>query len=386
MQDGTKEMGMSLDNLASASTVAVVNRIKANAVRRAGVDDFGPSDFEKPLAMIVEGGASKPGADFWLEEVENALVGRLVREAEWKRHPEYRTRPISEPLVICGMPRTGTTALHKLLSVDPQFQGLDHWLTTWPKPRPPRAQWENEPGFQNAVRILEKRFANHPGQKISHDVVADEVDECLEILRLDFVTNRFPSMTSIPEYDRWYQQQDETPYYRRLADTIRLIGLHDDRTWLLKNPGHFGHLDSLFAVFPDARVVITHRDPMKSIPSLCSVLSHSHLAMEPNADLKAMAHRELDYWETAKVRTEAVRKQMPREQLLDVDHADFHNNPMGTVKRIYSYFGITLSPEAEGALEGWIAANPKGKHGEHTYDLATYGLDEREIRRRFGEG
>lgn len=370
----------------SQETLDIIADVQARAIQRAGHDDFGPDGYLRPLAMILEETRDRPGIDFWKEEMEIALVGRLVREAEWKRNPAYATRAIAAPLVICGIPRTGTTALHKLLSMDPQFQGLDHWLTAWPKPRPPRAQWADEPGFRHAVALLEKRFANQPGMKISHDVVADEVDECLEVLRLDFVANRFPSMTSLPDYDRWYQRQDETPYYRRLADTIRLIGLNDDRQWLLKNPGHFGHLDSLLAVFPDARIIVTHRDPVKSLPSLCSVLRHSHQAVDPAADLKAMARRELAYWSDAKRRTERERANIPAGQILDVHHREFHADPIGVARGIYDRFGLTLTPETEAVMRAWLAANPADKHGVHTYDLATYGLTEDAIREAFGEG
>ncbi len=367
-------------------TLATLEELKANATKRAGADDFGPDDYELPLAMILEEGLTKPNRAFWKEECEIALVARLVREAEWQRHPGYKARTIKAPLVICGIPRTGTTVLHKLLSVDPQFQGLDHWLTAWPTPRPPRAAWRDHPGFKHAVAILERRFAGVPGMKAAHDIVADEVDECLEILRLDFVSNRFPSMTHLPRYDQWFQNQDETPFYQRLADTLRLIGVRDDRRWLLKNPGHFGHLNALFAVFPDAKLVITHRDPVKAIPSICSVLAHSHRLIDPEADLYAMAQRELTYWSDAKTRTETIQQHGRRSQCLDVQHEDFHAGPIGTVKTIYEFAGMTLRPEVETAMRAWLLENPPGKHGEHKYAPADYGLRVEDIRARLGDG
>ena len=367
-------------------TAARIARLQANAISRSGFDDFGSDAYLAPLGMLIEETQHKGGRDFWDEEITTALIGRLVREAEWKANPAYRDRSIKAPLVICGIPRTGTTALHKLLSVDPQFQGLDHWLTAWPKPRPPRATWPQEPGFLHAVEILQKRFADVPGMLASHEIVADEVDECLEVLRLDFVANRFPSMTSLPSYDRWFQAQDETPFYRRLADTLRLIGLDDDRTWLLKNPGHFGHLDSLFAVFPDARVVITHRDPVKSIPSLCSVLEHAHRLIDPEADLAKVAKREIAYWTRAKRDTERQRQQLPADRFVDVDHIRFHADPIGVVRQIYGHFGLELAPEVEAGMLAWLKANPADKHGEHHYTLDHFSISAEEIRAALGEG
>jgi hypothetical protein len=144
------------------------------------------------------------------------------------------------------------------------------------------------------------------------------------------------------------RSKDETPFYRRFADTLKLIGLHDDRTWLLKNSDHYGHLDSLFAMFPDARVVVTHRDPIKSIPSLCSVLEHAHRLIDPQADLTKI-------------------------------------DPIGVVRRLYGHFGLEL-PQVERDMRAWLQANPTGKHGEHRYTLDRYGISADEIRAEFGEG
>lgn len=369
---------------------SIVQDLCQEASRRTGLTDFGPDGFRRPLAMLADHFdsplLSEGGRKALREDLVTALIGRLVREDEWKKNPGWRERKIERPLVICGIPRTGTTALHKLLSVDPQFQGLDHWLTSWPKPRPPRAEWPQQQGYQNAVAALEKLFEMIPQLRVSHDIVADEVDECLEILRLDFVANRFTSIYIIPEYDAWFQAQDETPLYQRLADTIRLIGLHDDRTWLLKNPGHFGHLDALFAAFPDARVVITHRDPVKSLGSLGSVLAGPRQMFYDDPHLSLIGPRELAYWDRAKQATDETRKSRAEGQILDVDHLDFHRDPMGTVRSIYDHFELTLSDEAAAAMQAWLAANPADKHGAHSYKLEDYGISADQIRSRLGEG
>ena len=371
----------------------VVTALHAEATRRTGLVDFGQSDYREAfskLAALPESPGTPPlnavGLHFLREELIGALTARLIREDQWRKNPSYRSRSIDRPVIICGIPRTGTTVLHKVLSVDPQFQGLDHWLTSWPKPRPPRAQWKDEPGFLEAVEVLRKRYEYMPDAIISHEVVADEVDECLEVLRLDFVSNRFASMFNAPEFDAWFQAQDETPAYRRLADTLRLIGLHDERTWLLKNPGHIAEMEALLTVFPDARVIITHRDPVKSLPSIGSVLSETRKAFYDDPDLTSLGPRELDYWSKAKARTEAFRRTQSADQFIDVDHRQFHADPIGVVRTIYDRFGLELSSETEQAMRVWLAANPAGKHGEHRYQLADYGLTEDGIRTALGDG
>jgi hypothetical protein len=375
--------------LAAFDLEATVEQLHREAMEHTGLGDFGPDDYHQPFAMLAAHLASPELSDtgraVYHGDLVTALCGRLIREDEWKKHPEYKQRSVPAPLVICGVPRTGTTALHKLLSVDPQFQGLDNWLTSWPKPRPARADWSSEQGYQEARARLDKFFELIPEMRISHEMVADEVDECLEVLRLDFVANRSPSSYDLPEYDAWYQAQDERGVYRRLADTIRLIGLNDDRTWLLKNPGHFAEIEALLDAFPDARVIITHRDPMKSLPSLCSVLSGVRRMAYAAPDLTKLGPREVAYWGKAKQKTEAFRKQHPSDQFLDVDHRDLHHDPIAVVRRIYDHFGLQLTDETARAMEDWLAANPAGKHGEHHYELADYGITEKEIRDALGE-
>ncbi len=363
-----------------------LERLKSRAMQRTGLTDFGSTDFEKPLGLLLDEAIRVPRRLDWESEIETSLMGRLVLVDEWKRNPGYKDRTIVAPLVICGIPRTGTTALHKVLSVDPQFQGLNLWLASWPKPRPPQDRWVDEPGYQHAVALLEKRNADTPGLRAVHEMLVDEVEECLEILRYDFVTNRFPSITLMPRYDRWMQAQDQTPSYRNLADALKLIGLHDDRRWLLKNPGHFGNLDALFAVFPDARVVITHRDPVKSIGSVCSVLQNPQQFMDPNVDLHKVGAREVQFWGDAKAKTDAIRETERGAQILDVQHKDFHADPIGIVRAIYDHAGLVLNPDVEQDMRTWLAQNPSDKHGQHTYKLSDYGLTEERIRAVFGEG
>jgi hypothetical protein len=144
-----------------------------------------------------------------------------------------------KPLVITGIPRSGTTALHLHLAMDPRFQGLNHWLTEVLQPWPPRSQWECNAHFKASVQGLQAMYRRAPALKRTHHVEAGDVDECLEVLMQEFVGNRFASMMAIDTYDRWWQEQNELVFYRRYLDVLRLIGANEpEKTWLLKNPGH----------------------------------------------------------------------------------------------------------------------------------------------------
>jgi hypothetical protein len=172
---------------------------------------------------------------------------------------------VHAPLVVTGIPRTGTTALHKLLSMDPQFQGLEQWLIGTPMPRPPRLAWDTNPQFRAAVANQQAFLDAVPALRVSHEVNADEVDECLNLLAQSFVSHYPATGFGLPGYDRWWWQRDETDSYRRYADNLRLIGADaPGQRWLLK-PGHITHLMPCGGVSGCLRHP-THRDPAKCIP------------------------------------------------------------------------------------------------------------------------
>ena len=361
------------------------------ARQMTGLNDFGSDEYRVGLRLLLESMDRdlKPtamGREFGAGTVVGTLAARLHAHEGWKRDPQCLQKPIVKPLVITGIPRTGTTALHKLLSMDPQFQGLEHWLADVPMPRPRREEWERNTHYRTVVANLDAFFRAAPEMRAAHEMTAHEVDECLEVLKHCFVSNRFASGWNVPSYDAWFQQQDERPAYRYFANTLRLIGAHDDRVWLLKNPGHIAQLDALLEIFPDARVVQTHRDPGTALPSLCSVLKMSRVVLEGDAvDSRSIGPRECRYWHEAAMLAIAVRQRSPSRQFFDVDHRRFHAEPMRIVHELYDYYGLTLSAEAEAAMRRWIAANPANRLGEHRYAAADFGLDPNEIRAVFRE-
>ncbi len=356
-----------------------------------GLTDFGDRNEYLPgltqllQALDNDGPRFAPGGR---EAVWGALVGVLISRAfvekGLKDRADCLARPIRRPLIITGVPRTGTTVLHKLLSMDEQFQGLEKWLTVFPMPRPPQDTWAANPLYQAVVAGLETFFESAPQMRAAHNIVASDVDECLEVMKQNFCSNHFGSTFRIPAFDRWWRTQSELASYQRLGKVLQLIGADDSRPWLLKNPGHIKELEALLEVFPDACVVQTHRDPGKSLPSLCSVLQMARGIYEGgNVDPKEVGAREFDNWVQASEAAMAARERLPKEQFMDVRHQDFHADPMGVVRRIYSQFGFTLSKQAEAAMQDRIHTNPEGQHGEHRYTAQEFGLDPVAVRERF---
>lgn len=358
-----------------------------------GLHDFGPADYLSGLTVLLQSMDYDPrfsdqGRRIAWGMVVGVLRGRAQAIASMKANPGFDARPVLSPVVITGVPRTGTTALHRLLAVDPRFQGLQTWLLDSPMPRPPREEWARYPQYRSTVAALDAQYAAVPGAKAAHFRAAEEVHECCMVLRQSFVSNLWSCAWSAATYDAWWQCQSEAEAYRHYARCVQLIGLNDpDRRWLLKNPGHIEHLDLLLAVFPDARVIQTHRDPGKAIPSLVSLLMNLNGLTEPDRTQQRaenLLRREVAKWAQAVRKCEAVRARHPG-QVLDVVHADFHARPMETVEAIYRFIGMDIPEATRAALLRRIEEKPELGHGVHRYAIEDYGMTADEARAPFGD-
>lgn len=362
------------------------------AAQTTGLSDFGRDDYHDALARVL--GAYE--ADLPNDEAMRAtafaftlpaLIGRLYSEEGWKRTPDCLADRIEKPVVIAGIPRTGTTALHQLLALDPQFQALESWIIPNPIVRPPRAEWPGHPLYRAAQARARAFEAAAPRAVALHRIEPGDPDECLALMMQTFVTNQLPSLLDLPTYDDWYLGQDELGSYRRLADNLRLIGhAENPRTWLLKNPTHFLRVESLLEVFPDARVLLTHRDPVATLVSLSSMLAAYRGDPAPGSPAaKRIGPRQLRVYAQATEATRAVRRRRPAS-FHDVHQGELARDPMGVVRGIYACFDLELRPETESRMQRWIADQPRrdavltrGRRPETPED---YGLDADEIRER----
>lgn len=368
------------------SFTALRERLLEAAIDRVGASDFGASDYETGFDVLLASLDANPAAslcraDAIGELIVMALAGRLHAQAGWKARPDVLTRPISAPLMIAGIPRSGTTALHRLLSMDPQFQGLERWLARTPMIRPPRQEWDSQPAFLAALDEAAARDNNAPDAQKAHRIAAGEVDECLIAMSQSFMSNWFGSQMDVPDYDAWFLAQDETASYRRYGDILRLIGAQDDRPWLLKNPSHILGIEGLLAAFPDALVIQTHRHPSETIASLGNLLANILGAKEPE-DRARIARRNLDIYRIATERMSALQDRQP-DRVLNIDFREFLARPMDVVRSIYHRFDLELGSEAEANMLAWVADNPQDKHGAHTYTLKAGGLERDEVREAF---
>ena len=374
-------------NESSDSFAAAEDALHEAAAAQVGFDDFGDPGYRDALRTLLEAldasdALTPMGRVAARAMITGHLAGRLHSERGFRAHPEAAGAPIETPLVIIGLARTGTSALHHLLACDPARQGLELWLANTPKPRPPREAWDTDPEFQAAVARQEAVHAANPEMMAIHQVLADQVDECWYLLSQDFLHSSYEANFQVPAYAQWWATQDMGPAYRRHRRNLQLIGHRDGRPWLLKDSTHLFDLGAFLDVYPDARVIHTHRDPVPVIASTCSLCWVGHGAMN-DTDPADFGATTLALWGRAIDATLAAREGRDPARFYDLHFDDFQRDPIAAVAAIYDHFGLPFSGEAEAAMRAHRAANPKGKHGDHRYDMATWSLDPAAIRERF---
>ncbi|MFD4467704.1 sulfotransferase family protein [Rhodococcus sp. NPDC058505] len=372
------------------TTVGTVEDLHASATRMTGLTDFGVDDYTEALGVLLDSYARDEdltpfGSKISRVFLRGALVARLLSEAAWQQHPQHADVAIERPIFVTGLPRTGTTALHRLLTVDPAHQGLEMWLTEMPQPRPPRETWETNPVFAGIEAQFSQHHVEHPEFMGVHYMSAAEVEECWQLLRQTFKSVSYECLANLPTYSKWLAGQNWTNAYARHKKNLQLIGLPDqDRRWVLKNPSHLFALDELMAVYPDALIVQTHRPPSTIMASACSLAEQATDGWSNRFRGEVIGRGQLELWARGLETFTSARAKYDPAQFIDVDFTDFHADPLGTVEGIYSRFGLPLSSAAQQNMEALHADSQTGdRKPAHRYTLAEYGLTEVEVDERF---
>ena len=378
--------------MAERTDVGTVDDLRESASRLVGLDDFGPDDdnYREGLAVILDSyqrdaDLTPFGSKICRVYLRGALAARLMAEAGWKQYPHYTDVPVERPIFVTGLPRTGTTALHRLLTADPSHQGLQMWLAEFPQPRPPRDMWNANPVFAQLNAQFEQHHVENPEFMGLHFMSADEVEECWQLLRQSLHAVAYETLAHLPTYAQWLAIQDWTPAYRRYRRNLQLIGLNDvGKRWVLKNPSHLHALDALMATFPDALVVQCHRPAETIMGSMCS-LAEAATEGWSNAYVGATIGADsLDTWSRGLERFNTERAKHDPAQFCDVDYVDFVADPIGTVEGVYRYFGIELTEPASRAMQQMHAESKKGPRApKHRYSLEDYGLTAEAVKERF---
>jgi hypothetical protein len=372
--------------------VGTVEDLKASAVKTVGLDDFGSDDdnYVEALSVLLESyrrdaGFTELGSKMSRFFLRNALVARLLSEASWKQHPGYADVAVTAPIFVTGLPRTGTTALHRLLCGDPRHQGLELWLAEFPQPRPPRETWPQNPVFAQLDARFKKAHEENPDYTGLHYMTADEVEECWQLLRQSVHSVSYETLAHVPTYARWLAGQDWTKPYQRHRRNLQLIGLNEpEKRWVLKNPSHLFALDALFATYPDALVIQCHRPAETIMASMCSLAQHTTDGWSQRFVGETIGADALETWSRGLERFNAVRATQNPAQFCDVDYVELFRDPIGTVATIYQHFGIELTDDARAAIEATDEESKQGPRApKHEYSLADYGLTTDQVKERF---
>jgi hypothetical protein len=363
----------------------------AAAERRTGLADFDGDAFREPLRRLVaalEGEASLTvlGRLIARADLGRLLENRLRTTAERRRHPEIEAGEVRRPIVIVGLPRTGTTILHALLARDPANRVPLTWEVMHPWPPPARETHDTDP----RIARVEAHFAGVdrllPGFKAMHPMGARLPQECVALTAHDFASLLFATTHRIPSYDAWLDGADLRWVYASHRRQLQYLQWRCPAArWVLKSPGHLWALDALLAEYPDARLVQTHRDPVAVVASLASLVTVLRGMASDRTDAAEIGAEWTTRLARGLARSMAVRDRSlpPTAAVFDVQFAELMRDEIGMVRRLYAHFDLPLSDEVEARMRRFLAAHPRDEHGRHRYTLAAAGLDPDVERRRY---
>ncbi len=366
----------------------------AEARQQTGLVDLGDASFREPLIRLCaslagEANLNAVGVATQRQRVLDILITRLRVEDWFARHPEIADEVIGAPLVICGLPRTGTTMLHRVIAEDPDFDSAKWYEVRYPAPLDGWTPDGVDARIAAAEEEVRMTLELAPELMAIHPFDATSPDEEIMLLEQSFFSRTPESYCHLPEFSAWLESQDQLPGYRYLHRLLQFLqwqhraqGRARPR-WVLKSPHHLGFLPELFRLFPDASVIQTHRDPVESIPSICSLCFHLETMGCDVPDPKATGAHWSAGWARYLERAMAYRDAGHDEHFLDVGYLDSVRDPLATVARIYEFLGRELSPVAEEKMRQWTEDNAREKRAAHAYSLEQFGLTEASLARDF---
>jgi hypothetical protein len=363
--------------------------LHAQASADTGLRDFGPDDyrerFDVYLAALREiDGLHDAGVVNFYGQLLQLLKNRLLLTDLLSRHPEIDDIELRPPVVIAGLPRTGTTHLHNLLAAAPTFRTMPYWESNEPFPLPAEAGVEPDPRrarMDVAVGVVNMVM---PHFALMHEMTTDHVHEEIQLLANDISTMLFETLAEVPRWRDYYRAHDQTPHYEYLATQLKAMQfLRGGRRWLLKSPQHLEQVPVLDRVFPGGIVVFTHRDPVPVALSMVAMITYSarmHRAPVPVARIANSWIDRLEQMLNALVRD---RDTIGPDRSLDIRFDDFMADEIGVAERVYALAGEPFTEPARGAVADYLGGHQRGRLGRVQTSPEMFGLREDDLRYRF---
>ncbi len=362
------------------------------ACERTGLSDFGSEDFRERLvvwcrAADEDAELGPMGRARFFGDMVRYAANRLRFHELLRRHPEIFDVEIRAPIIIAGLPRSGTTHLLNLIAADSRLRSLPYWESLEPIPDPSQApaRKEEDPRYLKCAYEHQMLGQVAPLLKNMHDLAPDHVHEEIEVANLDFSSYQPEWLAVVPRWRDYYYAHDQRPHYAYMKNVLKALQwMRGPDRWVLKSPQHLEQLGPLIETFPDATVAITHRDPVSVVASAITMLTYGDRLRRTRVDPPAVAAYWIDRVERLLRACVRDRELLPESQSIDVLFHEFMADDVATVERIYEVAGIEMNDDAKSGLERYMDGNPRGKHGRIVYDLpGDFGVDPELLRKRF---
>jgi hypothetical protein len=385
---------MGIDYGESKHTDLSVDAVLEAAVAATGLDDFGPVDFRERLGMQLAEVDADPdrtglGRMLMFGDCMKYASARLRIEDLLKQHPEIGDIPIEKPVIVIGLPRSGTTNLVNLLASDSRFRSMPLWESYEPVPDPRELVGPDgvDPRWTRCQQQWEAMKSGAPFIAAMHPMEPDHVHEENELMAPDFSNYNLEWVARVPKWRDHYLATDQTPHYAYMKKVLQILQWYRPRErWVLKSPQHLEQIGPLLATFPDATIVVTHRDPVAVVQSTITMLTYGARTAyrSPNPEWYR------DYWtdRIGRLLDASLRDRhlLPEGRVVEVFFHDYMADELGTLQRIYDAAGIELTDSAKAEIGAYQAAHPRGKEGRVIYDLrGDFATTPEQVRERFGD-
>lgn len=375
-------------------TELTVDAVCEAAVSATGLDDFGPLDFRDRLGLQLSEMDADPqrtglGRMLMFNDCTRYAANRLRIERLLHDHPEILDIPIEKPVIVIGLPRSGTTNLVNLLASDQRFRSLPLWESYEPVPDPGESIGADgvDPRWTRCQQQWEAMQVGAPFVAAMHPMEPDHVHEENELMAPDFSNYNLEWVARAPRWRDDYLARDQTPHYAYMKKVLQILQWYRPRErWVLKSPQHLEQIGPLLATFPDATIVVTHRDPVAVVQSTITMLCYGARTAYRTPDPQWY----LDYWtdRIGRLLDASLRDRhlLPTDRLVDVFFHEYMDDEMGTLQGIYDLAGIELTDGARASITAYQRAHPRGKDGRVVYDLrGDFSTTPEEVRSRFGD-